>query len=82
MHLSNLWLWPLTAEHVDHQNAIGKLVNTSIIPGIGNHYLWWHIGRAGAMQESVLSDSSVEGSGTPILVQWHRSCVPVLDLSL
>ena len=40
---SKLWLWPPTTKHVDHHNAIGKLIDTRIIFGVGYHHLWWHV---------------------------------------
>ena len=33
-------------EYVDHQNAIGELINTCVVFRVGYHYLWWHVGRS------------------------------------
>ena len=56
LSLFNLWLWPLTTKHKDHHNAIGELVNTCVVFGIGYHHLWWHVGR-GAWSLCHASDS-------------------------
>ena len=42
----NLWLWPLTTEHVDHQNAVREFTNACVVFGVSYHHLRWHVGRS------------------------------------
>ena len=43
---SDLWLWPPTTKHVDHQNSIRECINTCVVFWVGYHHLRWHEGRS------------------------------------